>query len=110
MPRHGFQVRRLWTVEWDKDYPQFQIKANWAVVRSLKDAFKLTNKLGAALTPITPEEFARENGMSVEEALASMLPVWSSKDGEVRITEYTEESAGPMRWKMFMSWLAAYHM
>jgi hypothetical protein len=99
-------ANKLWTIEWDKPYPQFELKANYAVVRSLEDAFKVSVRLGETMHKVTPEEFTKEEGGPSD----GMLPQWWNQDNTVRITEYTEESAGPVRWQMLQSWLSAYNM
>ena len=101
---------KLYTVEWDNDYPEFKITANWCVTRTLVDAFKITNKLRQTMLPVSPEEVAKLEGITVEEAKEAMLPVWCNANDTVRITEYTLKSAGPMKWKMLKNWLAAYKM
>jgi len=103
-------MEKLYTVEWEKEYPAHNLSPNWAVTRSLNDAFKLTNKLGETMAIVTPEEFAEKEGCSVELAKEGMLPCWENTDGTVKIEEYTEETAGPVRWKMLNDWLAAYRM
>ena len=101
-------MKYLWTVEWEKDYPEHNITANWCVVRSFSDALKITRKLGVNVTQVTAEEFAKANCCSIEEAKQYMLPVWSNEDDLVTITEYTEDSAGPIKWRMFNQWLESY--
>ena len=99
--------RTLWTVEWDVDYPEHNITSGWCVVESLTDAFKVTMKLGEEMKELSKEDFAKMEGMPVEE-VEGMLAHWSNESGTVRIIEYPKSKTSPTMWKMYEGWLVAF--
>lgn len=97
-------MNKLWTVEWPQT--EGRMDEGWTVVPSLKQAFKLVEGLGFKVTEVTAEEVAQAHDVTIEKAKERILPSWQNEDGSVRIEEYTESSAGPMRWRLFTSRLS----